>query len=66
MRRQLTAMSTCCRPKDAKAGLASGGKSILKGIAAGAAGLVAAPAIGAVQEGGLGFAKGLGAGDRRL
>lgn len=50
------------RPKDAKAGLASGGKSILKGIAAGAAGLVAAPAIGAVQEGGLGFAKGLGAG----
>jgi len=50
------------RPKDAKAGLASGAKSVGKGFLAGAATLVAAPAVGALQEGALGFGKGLAAG----
>ncbi|KAK9865762.1 hypothetical protein WJX84_008412 [Apatococcus fuscideae] len=50
------------RPKDIKAGLASGGKSIVKGLGAGVVGLVAAPALGAHQEGFVGFAKGAAAG----
>lgn len=48
-----------CRPKDAKAGLASGAKSIGKGFLAGLVTLVAAPTAGALQEGSLGFGKGL-------
>lgn len=50
------------KPKDAKAGLASGAKSVAKGVIAGAIGLVAAPAVGAHQEGLAGFAKGAAAG----
>lgn len=48
-----------CRPKDAKAGLASGAKSIGKGFLAGVVTLVAGPTAGALQEGPLGFGKGL-------
>ena len=50
------------KPKDIRAGLSSGGKSIVKGIGAGVVGLVAAPALGAQQEGVVGFAKGAAAG----
>ena len=50
------------KPKNFTAGLASGGKSLLKGLAGGAAGLVAAPALGAATDGASGFAKGLAAG----
>jgi len=50
------------KPKDFRGGLASGGKSLLKGLAGGAAGLVAAPALGAATEGASGFCKGLAAG----
>lgn len=50
------------RPKDARAGLASGAKSLAKGVVFGAVGLFAAPTVGAAQEGVAGFAKGLGAG----
>lgn len=51
------------KPKDFKAGLASGGKSVLKGVGAGVVGLFAAPALGAIEEGAIGFAKGLGTGN---
>ncbi len=50
------------KPKNAKAGLASGSKNFVKGVVAGAVNLVAAPVIGAQQEGLKGFAKGVGAG----
>jgi hypothetical protein len=50
------------KPRDVKAGLASGAKSAAKGILAGAFGLIAAPAVGAHQEGLKGFAKGAVAG----
>lgn len=50
------------KPRDAKAGLASGAKSVAKGVLAGAIGLFAAPAVGAHQEGFKGFAKGAAAG----
>ena len=50
------------KPKDAAAGFSSGAKSVAKGILAGAVGLVAAPAIGASQDGFRGFAKGAAAG----
>lgn len=50
------------RPKDFKAGLASGAKSVGKGFLAGTVGLFAAPAVGAIQGGPLGFGKGLAAG----
>lgn len=50
------------RPKDLKAGLASGGKSIAKGLLAGTVSLVAAPALGAISDGWGGFAKGVGFG----
>lgn len=50
------------RPKDAKAGLASGLKSIGKGLLGGAVSLFAAPAVGAHQDGFVGFAKGAVAG----
>jgi len=50
------------KPKDFAGGLASGLKSIGKGIAIGGVGLVAAPAIGAHQDGFRGFAKGAAAG----
>jgi curved DNA-binding protein CbpA len=50
------------RPKDIMGGVGSGMKSIVKGVAAGAATLVAAPVMGARKEGVKGFAKGLGAG----
>ncbi len=51
------------KPKDARAGVASGLKSIGKGVAAGVVGLVAGPVIGAKQEGFVGFGKGLAAGE---
>ena len=50
------------RPRDAKAGLSSGGKSAAKGLAVGVLGLVVAPIAGAVQDGAAGFAKGLASG----
>eukprot|EP00898_Chlorokybus_atmophyticus_P007694 jgi/Chlat1/7926/Chrsp68S07362 len=50
------------KPKNVVAGTASGLKSIAKGVVAGAVGLVAAPAVGAMQEGPKGFAKGVGVG----
>ena len=50
------------KPKDFKAGVASGLKSMSKGIVAGAVGLVAAPIMGARQEGVKGCAKGMAAG----
>lgn len=51
------------RPKDIKAGIASGLKSVAKGVVGGTVGLLAAPAVGAVQEGLPGFAKGVAAGN---
>ena len=50
------------KPKDAKAGISSGAKSIGKGVLAGAAGLIAAPILMAKQEGALGFVKGVAVG----
>ncbi len=50
-------------PKDLKAGLASGLKSMGKGFLAGTVGLVAAPAIGVHEEGLKGFAKGVAGGE---
>ena len=50
------------RPRDFRAGLASGSKSLAKGVLGGAMGLVAAPVMGAFQGGVLGFGKGLVAG----
>eukprot|EP01025_Chloroclados_australasicus_P018817 TRINITY_DN20021_c0_g1_i8.p1 TRINITY_DN20021_c0_g1~~TRINITY_DN20021_c0_g1_i8.p1 ORF type:complete len:428 (-),score=57.27 TRINITY_DN20021_c0_g1_i8:188-1471(-) len=50
------------KPKDFKAGCSSGLQSIGKGIAGGVAGLVAAPVVGAMQEGAVGLAKGVGVG----
>eukprot|EP01066_Platyproteum_vivax_P004794 Platyproteum_vivax@DN16157_c0_g1_i1.p1 len=50
------------KPKHVLAGLASGGKSILKGVVAGGVALVATPIIGAREEGFTGFVKGLGVG----
>eukprot|EP00892_Ulva_mutabilis_P006219 jgi/Ulvmu1/396/UM001_0403.1 len=50
------------RPKDFKAGLSSGMKTIGKGVLAGAVGLVASPVIGAKEGGAVGAAKGLATG----
>mmetsp|Transcript_804 Transcript_804/g.1705 ORF Transcript_804/g.1705 Transcript_804/m.1705 type:complete len:544 (-) Transcript_804:2563-4194(-) len=50
------------RPKNVVSGVSSGAQSMIKGVAAGAATLIAAPVIGAQQEGTSGFFKGLGAG----
>lgn len=50
------------KPRDLKAGLASGLKSMAKGVLAGTVGLVAAPIIGAHQDGFAGLAKGTVAG----
>ena len=50
------------RPKDVGAGVASGAKTIMKGVVAGAIGLVAAPVMGAREEGVKGFVKGMGMG----
>jgi hypothetical protein len=50
------------RPKDLKAGLSSGLKSLGKGVLAGAVGLVSAPYIGAKEGGAAGCAKGVAAG----
>ena len=50
------------RPQNAISGLSSGLQSAGKGILAGTAALVAAPILGARQEGTSGFFKGLGAG----
>ncbi|KAL3131275.1 hypothetical protein ABBQ38_000570 [Trebouxia sp. C0009 RCD-2024] len=50
------------RPRDIRAGLASGGKSALKGIAAGTVGLLAAPIVGAYTDGLKGFGQGIAAG----
>lgn len=52
------------RPKDALAGLGSGLATAATGIAAGVAGLVAAPIVGAKKEGAAGFAKGLATGEQ--
>ncbi len=50
------------KPRDIVSGLASGGKSVLKGVAAGTAALVVGPVVGAAQDGVVGFFKGLGVG----
>lgn len=54
------------RPRDIRAGLASGGKSALKGIAAGTVGLFAAPVVGAYTDGFKGFGQGVCAGTLSL
>ena len=53
------------RPKDVKAGVSSGVKSLGKGLVGGAVGLIAAPVVGATQAGLAGFAKGIATGARR-
>ena len=50
------------RPRSIGAGASSGLKSVAKGVAMGAAGLIAAPALGAKEGGFKGFCAGLGAG----
>lgn len=50
------------KPKDVRAGLASGVKSIGKGVVGGTASLIAAPIVCATQDGFRGFAKGLAVG----
>jgi DnaJ-domain-containing protein 1 len=50
------------RPRDLAAGTSSALKSVTKGVLAGAAGLVAAPVIGAQNDGFAGFLTGLGVG----
>ena len=50
------------RPRNLVAGVASGGKSLLKGFFGGAVGLVAAPIVGAKDNGLQGFVAGLGTG----
>ena len=50
------------KPRDCKAGLSSGLKSVAKGVFGGLAGLVGAPILGANTGGLVGFAKGLAAG----
>ena len=50
------------KPQHVGAGFVSAAKSVGKGVLAGAVGLVAAPAVGASQEGFKGFAKGAAAG----
>ena len=50
------------RPKDLGAGAASGAKTIVKGVLAGAIGLVAAPMMGMREDGVKGFVKGMGMG----
>ena len=50
------------RPKDAKAGFSSGMKSLGKGVVGGVVGLIAAPVVGATQDGFKGFAKGVATG----
>jgi hypothetical protein len=52
------------RPRDAKAGLSSGAKSLGKGLVGGVVGLFAAPIVGATQDGFSGFAKGVATGVR--
>ena len=60
---QLDNIFSLKRPRDIKAGLASGGKSALKGIAAGTVGLFAAPVVGAYTDGFKGFGQGVAAGE---
>ena len=50
------------KPKDLGAGLSSGLQSAAKSVALGAGALLAAPAIGAREDGARGFVKGLGLG----
>ena len=50
------------KPKDFRAGLSSGLKSVAKGIGTGMVALVAGPVIGAKQDGFTGFLKGTVAG----
>ena len=50
------------RPRNLLAGLSSGGKSVVKGFVGGAVGLVAAPVMGARENGFQGFCSGLGTG----
>jgi curved DNA-binding protein CbpA len=50
------------RPQHLGAGIASGLKNIARGVAAGAASLVAMPVVGYKQEGAVGAAKGVGIG----
>jgi hypothetical protein len=59
---QSSAVFSLRRPKDIKAGLSSGLKSLGKGIVGGAVGLLAAPIVGAATDGLPGFAKGMAAG----
>jgi hypothetical protein len=50
------------QPKDIRAGLSSGLQSVSKGVLGGAVTLLAAPLVGASQDGLSGFAKGVVAG----
>lgn len=50
------------KPKDIKEGLASGAKSLFRGIYGGATGIVTQPIRGIQEEGAIGFVKGVGKG----
>ena len=62
LRDQFSEVFSLRKPKDAKAGLSSGAKSMGKGVLAGAVGLFAAPVMLAKEEGAKGFAKGVAIG----
>ena len=62
LRDQFSEVFSLRKPKDAKAGLSSGAKSMGKGVLAGAVGLFAAPVVLAKEEGAKGFAKGVALG----
>jgi hypothetical protein len=53
-------------PKDIRAGVSSGLKSVAKGVIGGALSIVAAPALGAAEQGWAGFAKGVATGEFQL
>ena len=58
----MPALFSTRKPRNLGAGLSSGAKSVAKGVAMGAVGLVAAPVLGAREGGVKGFCAGLGAG----
>jgi hypothetical protein len=63
---QLNDFFSLRKPKDAKAGLASGLKSMGTGVCAGVLGLIVAPIVGGCKEGAKGALCGLCAGEAAL
>eukprot|EP00775_Hariotina_reticulata_P005423 gene5423-5656_t len=59
---KLTDIFSLNKPRDIKAGIASGLKSLGKGVVGGTVGLIAAPILGAATGGVAGFAKGIATG----